>query len=78
MCLKHAQKTLDEYEERVKIGWAKILDQADAKRKDRAPPTPPPAALKPTSPQEPESPKAFSGDEMVFYPERVELCGVVI
>lgn len=78
MCLKHAQKALDGYERRVKIGWAKMLDQVDAERKDRAPPASPPAATTQATPQEPEAPKAFSGGKMVFYPDRVELCGVAI
>ena len=84
--LKHAQKAVGDYVRQIKIGWAEMLDQADAERKTSASPASPPpsssaappASPSPLSPQEPQTPQSFAGGEIVFYPDRVELCGVNI
>jgi biotin operon repressor len=73
MCLQQAQKALDDYEQEVKSSWAKMVKRAETKRDQFSPAQP--AASTDSKQQEL---RAFSGGTMVFFQDRVELCGANI
>jgi len=74
LCLQQAQKALDDYEQQVKSSWAKMIKRVETKRDQFSPAQP--AGASADSKQ--EELRAFSGGTMVFFQDRVELCGANI
>ena len=78
MCLGQAQKAVGDYTEQVSADWAQIMNRIDAKQaKQGTPSSSPNSTVEPEVPIEKPAPAKFGG-EMVFYANRVELCGVDI
>lgn len=88
MCLQHAQHAVNQYADQVKAQWSRILKRIDAKRDQNPRPSEnPPAASMPSEPPplhpdvpvtEVQEPLPFIGGEVVFYDDRVEICGADI
>jgi hypothetical protein len=88
MCLQHAQDAVNRYAAKVKDQWSRMLKRIDAKRdqsarpNESAPTATVPSEPPPLSPEVPVSeiqePQQFLSGEVVFYDDRVEICGVDI
>jgi hypothetical protein len=83
MCLSQAQKAVDDFEGRVREGWAKInrrMELMREKNKNQASQSPQTTTSTPSATEEllPDEPSTFQGGELVFQPDRVTICGVDI
>jgi hypothetical protein len=79
MCLTYAAKSVQDYDDRVKSHWTKMLKRLDAKKEPQAPASPPTTKeAQSTGQPPPAQPQAFTGGTMVYFGDRVEFCGQVI
>lgn len=78
MCLEQGQKAVNDYEERTKAEWTKMLKRDASSEKQTALASAATSTAEPQAEEEKIEPEQFKGGTMVFFADRVELCGVDI
>jgi len=78
MCLSYAAKSVQDYEDRVKNHWTKVIKRLDAKKEPQSSASPSTTNAALGTGQPPRPPQPFTGGAMVYIGDRVEFCGQVI